>query len=202
VNRNGTRRVRTSGGGSSTAGKPAASAASDWYVIICRSKRAAQVAFQAVTQIITRLKLTLHPTKTQIVDMGQAGFDFLGFHFHKLVSKRAHRRLPYMWPSQKAMKTVRKKLHDITARKRLSNPFSEMVTYLNRVIRGWRGYFRIGNSSQRLIQLDRYVRRRLRQWVRTQKGAHGYWDAREFEWLLAQSGLEYFYQVGRRVRRA
>lgn len=169
----------------------------DDFVIICRSKRAAQAAFQAVTHIITRLKLTLHPTKTQIVDMGQAGFDCLGFHFHKLVSKRTHTRLPSMWPSQKAMKTVRKKLHDITARKRLSNPFTEVVPYLNRVIRGWRGYFRLGNSSQRLIQLDNYVRRRLRQWVRTQKGAHGYWDARAFERLLAQSGLEYFYQPGR-----
>jgi RNA-directed DNA polymerase len=169
----------------------------DDFVIICRSKRAAQEAFQAVTTIITRLKLTLHPTKTQIVDMGQAGFDFLGFHFHKLVSKRTHTRLPYMWPSQKAMKTVRKKLHDITARKRLSNPFSEMVRYLNRVIRGWRGYFRIGNSSQKLLQLDRYVRRRLRQWVRTQKGARGHWDGRGFERMLAHSGLEYFYKPGR-----
>lgn len=174
----------------------------DDFVIICRSKRAAQEAFQAVTNIITRLKLTLHPTKTQIVDMGQAGFDFLGFHFHKLVSKRTHTRLPYMWPSQKAMKTVRKKLHDITARKRLSNPLSEVVTYLNRVIRGWRNYFRIGNSSQKLIQLDRYVRGRLRQWVRTQKGARGHWDERAFERLLASSGLEYFYQVGRCGARA
>ena len=169
----------------------------DDFVIICRTKRTAQAAFQAVTHITARLKLTLHPTKTQIVDMGQAGFDFLGFHFHKLISKQTHTRVPYLWPSQKAMKTVRKKLHDITARKRLSNPLSEVVTYLNRVIRGWRGYFRIGNSSQRLIQLDHYVRRRLRQWVRTQKGAHGHWDVRAFERLLAQSGLEYFYQPGR-----
>ena len=174
----------------------------DDFVIICRSKRAAQEAFEAVTNIITRLKLTLHPTKTQIVDMGQAGFDFLGFHFHKLVSKRTHTRLPYIWPSQQALKTVRKKLHDITARKRLSNPLNEVVKYLNRVIRGWRNYFRIGNSSQKLIQLDNYVRGRLWQWVRTQKGARGHWDRREFERLLASSGLEYFYQAGRCGARA
>ena len=166
-------------------------------MIICRSKRAAQQAFQAVTQITTRLKLTLHPTKTRIVDMGSTGFDFLGFHFHKLKSKRTHTRLPYMWPSQKAMTTVRKKLQDITARKRLSNPLNAVVTYLNRVIRGWRGYFRIGNSSQKLIQLDRYVRGRLRQWMRTQKGAHGRWDERGFERLLARSGVDYFYRPGR-----
>src|SRR5256885_8166377 len=34
----GARRVRASGGGSSTAGKPAASAASDWYIITGCSK--------------------------------------------------------------------------------------------------------------------------------------------------------------------
>ena len=95
------------------------------------------------------------------------------------------------------MKTVRKKLHDITARKRLSNPLSEVVTYLNRVIRGWRGYFRIGNSSQKLIELDSYVRGRLRRWIRTQKGARGRWDERGFERMLARSGLEYFYRAGR-----
>src|SRR5688500_12899624 len=33
----------------------------DDFVIICRSKRAAHAAFQAVTHITARLKLTLHP---------------------------------------------------------------------------------------------------------------------------------------------
>jgi len=55
----------------------------DDFVIICRTQREAQEALQKVKQIMTRLKLTLHPTKTRIVDMNQEGFDFLGFHFHK-----------------------------------------------------------------------------------------------------------------------
>lgn len=78
----------------------------DDFVIICRSKREAEQALQAVRQIMTKLKLTLHPSKTRVVDMGQEGFDFLGFHFHKLKAKKSNKLLPYMWPGQKAMKAV------------------------------------------------------------------------------------------------
>jgi RNA-directed DNA polymerase len=126
----------------------------DDFVIICRTQGEAQKALRAVKQIMARLKLTIHPSKTRIVDMGREGFDFLGFHFHKMKSKQSNKLLPYIWPAQKAMKAVRRKIHDITTRKRLSNLLEEVIKYLNRVIRGWRNYFRIGNSTMKLQQLD------------------------------------------------
>ncbi len=110
-----------------------------------------------------------------------------------LKSKKTHKLLPYMWPSQKAMKAVRAKIRQITTRKRLSNPLDEVVKYLNKVIRGWRNYFRIGNSTKKLQDLDHYVRQRLRQWVRSQKGARGRWSEKAFGALMARSGLTYFY---------
>ena len=168
----------------------------DDFAIICRTQREAQEALQKVRQIMVKLKLTLHPTKTRIVDMGQDGFDFLGFHFHKMRAKKTHKLLPYMWPSQKAMKTVRKKIHEITERKRLSNSLEEVIKYLNLVIRGWRNYFRIGNSSMKLQDLDQYVRQRLEQWVRTQKGPRAHWSESAFEGRIARNGLEYFYLSG------
>jgi group II intron reverse transcriptase/maturase len=168
----------------------------DDFVIICRTQREAQTALQMVEQIMTKLKLTLHPTKTRIVDMGREGFDFLGFHFHKKKSKKTNKLLPYIWPSQKTMKAVRSKIHEITSRKRLSNPLAEVIKYLNRVIRGWRNYFRIGNSTLKLQQLDRYVRKRLEQWVRSSKGSRGHWNENIFRASLVQNGLEYFYQSG------
>jgi RNA-directed DNA polymerase len=168
----------------------------DDFVIVCRTKREAERVLQAVQEVMTRLKLTLHPTKTHVVDMGREGFDFLGFHFHKLKSKRTNRLLPYIWPSQKAMKAVRTRIHGITTRKRLSNPLEEVVKYLNKVIRGWRTYFRIGNSTVKLQDLDRYVRQRLRQWLRSRKGARGRWSEKAFVAVLGQSGLEFFYISG------
>lgn len=168
----------------------------DDFVIVCRTKREADRALQVVRQVMTRLKLTLHPTKTRIVDMGREGFDFLGFHFHKLKSKQSNKLLPYIWPSQQAMEAVRARIRQITTRKRLSNPVEEVVKYLNKVIRGWRNYFRIGNSTKKLQEQDRYVRQRLQQFIRSGKGGRGRWDEKSFEALLAHSGLEAFYVPG------
>jgi RNA-directed DNA polymerase len=168
----------------------------DDFVIICRKRHNAEKALQAVKQIMKRLKLTLHPTKTRIVDMGEEGFDFLGFHFHKLKSKKSGKLLPYIWPSQNAMKVARSKIHEYTTRKRLSNPLEEVVKYLNRLIRGWRNYFRLGNSTKKLQDLDRYVQQRLRQWMQSRKGARGHWSEKAFNAVITRSGLEYFYVPG------
>jgi len=169
----------------------------DDFVIIYRTPHDAQQALQAIQGIMTQLKLSLHPTKTRIVDMGREGFDFLGFHFHKLETKKTHKLLPYLWPARKAMQAIRDKIRDYTTRKRLSNPLSEVVKFLNRVIRGWRNYFQIGNSTRQLQQLDYYVGSRLRRWLRSRKGARGHWNERACEALIASSGLEYFYLPGR-----
>jgi len=168
----------------------------DDFVIICRTWRDAEAALQKVKQIMAILKLTLHPTKTCVVEMGREGFDFLGFHFHKKKSKQSGKLLPYNWPAQKAMKAVRNKIHLITERRRLSNPLSEVIKFLNRVIRGWRNYFRIGNCTLKFQQLDRYVRNRLEQWVRSKQGSRGHWNERAFRALIIQHGLEYFYLPG------
>lgn len=168
----------------------------DDFVIICRTKRDAENALQMVKQIMSILKLTLHPTKTRVVDMGRDGFDFLGFHFHKKKARKSGKLLPYIWPAPKAMKAIRNKIHFITERMRLSNPISEVIKFLNRVICGWRNYFRLGNSTLKFQQLDRYVRYRLEQWVRTKLGARGNWDELGFRALLLQQGLEYFYRPG------
>ncbi len=168
----------------------------DDFVIICRTQWDAQEALQKVKQIMTRLKLTLHPTKTRIVTMSQEEFDFLGFHFHKHKSHNTHKLVPYMWPGQKAMKAVRKKIHGITERKWLCNTPQEVIQCLNPVIRGWRNYFCSGNSTEKLKQLDHYVWQRLRRWARGRKGSRGHWNERVFETWIAQSGLENFYRSG------
>lgn len=168
----------------------------DDFVISCRTKPDAEAALQTVKQIMGILKLTLHPTKTRVVDMGQDGFDFLGFHFHKKKSMKSNKLLPYNWPAPKAMKAVRSKIHTITERKSLSNPLSEVIKYLNRVIRGWRNYFRIGNCTLKFQQLDRYVRWRLEQWVKSKLGPRAHWNEHAFRAMLLQHGLEYFYLSG------
>jgi len=168
----------------------------DDFVIICRTKHDAEIAMQKVAQVMELLKLTLHPTKTRVVDMGQDGFDFLGFHFHKKKSRKSGKLLPYIWASPKSMMNIRRKIHFITERRRLSNTLNEGIKFLNMVIRGWRNYFRIGNSTLKFQQLDRYIRYRLEQWIRAKIGSRGQWNEIAFRALIAQHGLEFFYRTG------
>ena len=151
---------------------------------------------QKVAQVMELLKLTLHPTKTRVVDMGQDGFDFLGFHFHKKKSRKSGKLLPYIWASPKSMMNIRRKIHYITERKRLSNTPDEVIKFLNMVIRGWRNYFRMGNCALKFQQLDRYVHYRLEQWIRAKLGSRGQWNEIAFRALITQLGLEFFFRTG------
>lgn len=121
----------------------------DDFVIICHRRSEAESALQVVQQIMERLKLKLRPTKTGIVRMDGEGFDFLGFHFHKMRSKTTGKLAPYMWPGEKAMKAIRGQIRQVTDRRGLRIPLREVVAKLRPVIRGWRNYFCIGNSSKK-----------------------------------------------------
>ena len=116
----------------------------DDFVVICNTREAAEKSHRIIEHFLERLKLELHKTKTKIVDMGKEGFDFLGFHFHKLRSIKSGKLLPYCWPSQKAMKSIRQVINRLTSRKRAGRNLNEVVSEVNRVVIGWCNYFRIG----------------------------------------------------------
>ena len=133
----------------------------DDFVIVCYHRWQAEEAMKAVQGIMKRLKLELHPEKSKLVNLNEAGFDFLGFHFHKVQSRVSGKSAPLTWPSRKAMKAIRTKIHDLTSVRWLRIPLQEILNNLAPVIRGWCGYFRRGNATDQLQALDRYVRRRL-----------------------------------------
>ena len=53
----------------------------DDFVILCRTAEEASRALEVVQMWVSENKLTLHPTKTKVVDVRIEGFDFLGYHF-------------------------------------------------------------------------------------------------------------------------
>ena len=53
----------------------------DDFVILCRSRAEADQALAKVKAWVEENGLTLHPTKTKIVDARTDGFDFLGYTF-------------------------------------------------------------------------------------------------------------------------
>jgi hypothetical protein len=80
--------------------------------------------------------LTLHPTKTRIVNAtGKGGFDFLGYHFEQYREGGGKK-----WPRQKSRHKLRERLREKLPRHR-SGSVAEIVTEVNRTLKGWYGYF-------------------------------------------------------------
>jgi len=156
-------------------------------VVACRTKAQAGEALWRIGVILERLKLTLHSTKTQVVNVedGAQGFEFLGFYCRKVVSKRyrGKRYLQY-WPSRRAMQRVRDRIKAITApRHRLPEPIEPIVGEVNGVVRGWGAYFRVGNAARKFHDVDTYVYMRLGRFLA--KKTRRSWRARKHDiWAL------------------
>jgi hypothetical protein len=146
------------------------------HVVLCQSQARAEEALRRVTMILAPLGLQLHPNKTRIVCLtrGEQGFDFLGFHHHKVESWRWRGRYYLQrWPSERAMRAIRAKVREATDRRYVGRAVEWVVDDLNHVLRGWGAYFRYGNSARRFSDIDRYVHERLAIFASTKHGRHG-----------------------------
>jgi RNA-directed DNA polymerase len=154
----------------------------DDLVIVCPTKADAEAALQGLMQLLAELGLQVAEAKTRLVDVdGGEGFDFLGFHHRKV---RSFRNPSVMflasWPGQAAMLRARKRVRELCARRNCLRPVADVITDVNRFLRGWGGYFRKGNSTRHFHRLDLYVGRRL---------------ARFLSKKHARSGVGYGYRV-------
>ena len=135
----------------------------DDLVVLCRTRRDAEKALAYLKHIFSRLELEMHPAKTRLANLwdGQEGFDFLGFHHRKAISKNGIKLLA-SWPSKKAMKNMRVKVKELTApRSGLWRPLGEVVQELNTRTRGWGQYYGVGWVFRQFAALDLYVAQRL-----------------------------------------
>jgi RNA-directed DNA polymerase len=134
----------------------------DDFVILCESQKEAEEVLETLRQWVAEAGLTLHPTKTRIVDASQkGGFDFLGYHF-----ERGHR-----WPRQKSIDKFRETIREKT-RKRDPRPMREMVKDVNRTLQGWFGYFQHSVKNV-FVRQDQWVRQRLRTVLRKRHKLQG-----------------------------
>jgi len=146
----------------------------DDFVILCRTRAQAEAALGRVREVLARLRLTLHPAKTRLVELGpgKQGFEFLGCHLRVVRSCFKGRKYLLRWPSPRAMKSVRAKVRDLTGRRRCAGvkDIREVIAEVNPVLRGWGNYFRTGNASVKFNAVDRYTRQRLLTLLRRRGG--------------------------------
>jgi group II intron reverse transcriptase/maturase len=153
----------------------------DDFVVLCRRPSQAQEALRRVGEILGGLGLRLHPEKTRIVELGlgKEGFEFLGCYLRIVRSHFKGKAYLFRWPSPRAMKALRARIRELTARRRWAGmrDIREVIRVLNPVLRGWGNYFRTGNASHKFQQVDRYVERRLVRLL----GNRGSWRRRPFQ---------------------
>ncbi len=133
----------------------------DDFVVMCRSQEDAAAALAVVQQWTAAAGLTLHPTKTRLVDEREHGFDFLGYHFE--AGKR--------WPRSKSRKKLRDTIRAKTKRTS-GQSMTQIIADVNRTLRGWFEYFK--HSYRPTFRMeDGFVRRRLRSILRKRSRRKG-----------------------------
>lgn len=161
----------------------------DDMVIICQTEAEAKSALEILQTWMLEAELTLHPTKTKLVNMSDSeGFDFLGYHFR--VSKKDGTRINH-WPRKKSLMKLREQIRPLT--KRLSGHSLECtVRKLNPILRGWFGYFKHSKPTSVFEEVDGWVRMRLRSILRHRCKRKGWANAGDKKrWPIA-----YFTEIG------
>ncbi len=134
----------------------------DDLVVLCRNQEEAEQALAQLRQWSEEAGLTLHPTKTRIVNVQSEGLDFLGWHF----------RGGKKWPRKKSLEKLREKLRPLTRRTN-GRSLSEIIAKANPILHGWHGYFRESHPAG-LRGPDGWLRRRLRALLLKREKRPGY----------------------------
>lgn len=125
----------------------------DDFVIFCRSRKGAERVMKSITKFLEgELDLTVHPTKSKVVDAYQEPFTFLGYEFYRDI-----RRI-----DPKKMNKFKKRVKEITKRNQTVDIETLIEEKLNPYLRGWANYFRFGHVKSIFKMWDAWIRRRLR----------------------------------------
>lgn len=139
--------------------------------IYIKSKRAGE-------RVLTSISKWLHKHLKLIVNDDKSAVDrpwkrtFLGFTFSY---KGKEKRIKVSAP---ALRTLKYNIRRITRRTR-GRTVLHIVTDLRKYLLGWRGYFGIAEVTSPLVDMDKWIRRKLRCYIWKQWGRSGYRQLRK-----------------------
>lgn len=133
----------------------------DDFVILCRSPEEAAAALAKVQGWTASAGLSLHPTKTRVVDATVEEFAFLGYRFAK------GKRFPRKKSLEKLYETIRAK-----TRRTNGESLKAIIASVNPTLRGWFEYFKHSYKTT-YKPIDGYLRGRLRSLLRKRQKKQG-----------------------------
>ena len=127
----------------------------DDFVILSRGHAAEALAW--TDRVMTRLGLSLNRTKTCVRDARQERFDFLGYSFGPHCFRQTGRWFIGTSPSKKSVQRLKDKVAAILVPGNMGT-WDEVRDTLNRLLRGWCGYFSPGShyTTDRAIEAHLY----------------------------------------------
>ena len=123
-------------------------------------------AYAALQDILAKLELKLNEDKTQIRDSRVDEFDFLGFSTKLVKAPKSGKYFPLIEPSDKALKSIKRKIKYYTRRDMTPVPLCDVVSLLSSTSRGWCTYFHYGHCQRKMKVVRYYMEESLRRHLR------------------------------------
>jgi RNA-directed DNA polymerase len=134
----------------------------DDFVILSRG--CAEQAKAWAQEVMTRLGLSLNEAKTFIRNAAKERFDFLGYSFGPHYSPKNGRCYLGASPSKKSVARLKPRLCAILHRGNKA-PWTEVRGKLNRLLKGWSGYFNYGTCTPAYRAIDNHVMTRVQHFL-------------------------------------
>ena len=135
----------------------------DDFVILARYQ-GGKLQNWITSKIEAWMGLEINRDKARIVDVRQPGesLDFLGytFRFYKDLHGGSHRYLN-LSPSKKSLAKERETLRRMTGTEYCYVPIPDLIQGINRHLKGWSNYFRLGYPRKSFREINYFVRNRL-----------------------------------------
>ena len=144
---------------------------------------------------LAKIKVELNEEKSRIVDLSKGeSFGFLGFEFRRVRSLRGVWR-PNVTPQLKKRTALLRRINQVF-RNMQTRPIQDIVSEINPILRGWVGYFCIGNSSRCFGYVREWVEKKVRRHLMRVRNRKGFgWKRWSKQWIYGSLGLFDEYKV-------
>jgi len=154
-------------------------------------------ALARIREDAAAIGVALNTEKTRQVTLTDrnAVFAFLGFEFRWTRSPKTGWWYPIVLPQPKKVTRVLRGVRDVLRTHRAS-PVRDAVEQVNRVVRGWVNYFRIGNARTAFGKVKYHVERKVRRFMTRKQKRSGFgWKRWSRDVVYGAWGLFADYQL-------